>query len=497
MAMPEDERSQVSPTRLPTRWQWLALLAFALLVRSGFLLVAFHHLSADPDGYHRLAENLVNRGTLGDEVPIVRQNAEGDWRVTREFLPTAFRPPLYPCLLAIPVQSRLNFSLAVALLHLALGLLTVWLTVKIGMQLGLGQAAFLAGVLVACDPILLQQSSFVMTETLATLLTAIVVGCLMRCSKTSLARRSMADWLPCAVAGGTLALAALCRPSFLLVLPLAGCWLWFQLPKAFSRRAAALAYVGSALLVLAPWVVRNTLVFGKPIVATTHGGYTFHLANNPGFYRYLKSGDWGTVWKSTDNFRLDAQSNLTLNMTDYAELRLPSLAANSDSQGTALFASEQQQELLLDRLHYVDAWAAIRDEPAMFAYSILVRLGRFWQPLPHRVTLARDLPNNASGTAEAAGETSPESLRSWLARYLVALWYGGVYVLAALGLWYLRGKLLTSPWCWGLLLVVSFMALHALYWTDMRMRAPLAPVVCWWAAAGWNCYHSLRRERKA
>ena len=41
-----------------------------------------------------------------------------------------------------------------------------------------------------------------------------------------------------------------------------------------------------------------------------------------------------------------------------------------------------------------------------------------------------------------------------------------------------------SPsWLWGLLLVACLTAVHAVFWTDMRMRAPVMPVVAL-AAAG-------------
>jgi hypothetical protein len=175
---------------------------------------------------------------------------------------------------------------------------------------------------------------------------------------------------------------------------------------------------------------------------------------------------------------------------------LVEVASNLNVEKKALPVEEPQQELLLDKLHYSDAMWAIRDEPTMFAYSIAVRLGRLWQPLPHRAAVSNRLLHG-NGTLREAADTVPESLRSWFARYVVAFWYVGVYLLAVMGLWSLGWKLCRTPWCWGMLLVVSFMALHALYWTDMRMRAPLVPVVCWWAAAGWNCYHSSRSARKA
>ncbi len=71
----------------------------------------------------------------------------------------------------------------------------------------------------------------------------------------------------------------------------------------------------------------------------------------------------------------------------------------------------------------------------------------------------------------------------WL-RYATALWYTLTLSLAAVGAWSLRARLLRTPWLFGVVLAVGFTAVHSVYWTDLRMRAPLVPVVALAAAAG-------------
>ena len=216
------------------------------------------------------------------------------------------------------------------------------------------------------------------------------------------------------------------------------------------------AFLLGVLIVLSPWAIRNQIQFGRPIVTTTHGGYTLLLANNPEFYQWLYSGQWGSVWRADQ-------------LTPWNQ-RKPS------------------GELEDDRLAYAEAWQTIRHEPITFAYSCLVRLGRLWSPLPHQV---------------AADETPARRL----SRYAVAVWYVFEFLLAAVGLRRVRNaecgmtndELRTpqadihhssfiihhSPsWLWGLLLVACLTAVHTLYWTDMRMRAPLMPVVALAAATG-------------
>ncbi|HEU5432830.1 MAG TPA: hypothetical protein VFU81_14280, partial [Thermomicrobiales bacterium] len=103
-------------------------------------------------------------------------------------------------------------------------------------------------------------------------------------------------------------------------------------------------------------------------------------------------------------------------------------------------------------------------------------LTRLWGLLPRQV--------------EGAG-------RSNALRYATAAWYLAEFILAAAGLAVLRSRVLRSPWLWGLLLAAVFTAVHAVYWTDMRMRAPLVPFVALLAAAGAAAAAERFRRRKA
>jgi len=427
----------------------IGLIVLALVVRGGALLVAPNPFATDPDGYRRVAENLLEHGCFG----------HGE-------VPTAYRPPLYPLLLAPCVACGAYARAAIALLHLAAGVATVWLVFRLAEQWGLGRYAILAAVLVACDPILLAQSTLVMTETPATLLATAALVCLTAVSERPSAGRAM-------LAGGCLALAALCRPTFLLWTAAVALALP-ALARSWPERLKLFAsFMVAATVVLAPWVVRNQIRFGRPIVGTTHGGYTLLLGNNPQFYEYLRSGERGTVW--------DARQ---LNEARQAAGELATPAG----------------ELRADRLAYAEAWRNIRREPGLFLYSSLVRAGRFWGLVPHRID-----PNEG-----------------WLrrcARYAVGGWYLVEFTLAAIGLAAVIGGAETSGarfhrarhvanvphgdrrawqtgWPWGLLLAGCFTAVHTLYWSNLRMRAPLTPVVAWAAAAGmaWIAGRVLRRK---
>lgn len=465
-----------------SRYTLISLLAFALLVRGAVLIAIPSSLKADPDGYRQLAENVVKHGTLG-----------------RELQATAFRPPLYPLTLSSCMAAGPYSRAAIGLLHLALGLATVWLVFRMVERSGARGAAVVAGLLTACDPILVWQSTLVMTETMAAFWAVLTVTLL----NAVVARPR---WFRAAGAGACLGLAALCRPTFLPFAALVGLaalvQVWRRSPdvrrgspdpaeesdpqvspeqgrpalptvarsgdrpqqesgerpqrEAGIRGRDLLGFLVSGLaglvLVLSPWVVRNEIFLGQPIVTTTHGGYTLLLGNNPFFYEYLRSGPWGVAWdvKELEEARAKRDARLKLS----------------------------PDEIVRDREAYKEARENIRREPGMFVYSCIVRVGRLWSLMPHQIT-----------AQESGGRRAM--------RYAVGLWYLLELPLAALGVavWIRRRG--QAGWLWWILLAICFTAVHAVYWTDMRMRAPLMPGVAMAAAAGIGAMVGWHKSRKA
>jgi hypothetical protein len=428
------------------------LLVFTLIVRGAALWAMRGNLNQDPDAYREIAEFLLERGefAVGKLSPF-----EGGSRP----IPTAYRPPLYPVVLGnLPATSGKQISLAkVAALHLVLGAVTVWLTwlttarylvCRASLE-GLWHVPFLAGLLVACDPILLNQQSLVMTETLAAFLTILALWCLARFDGNR-------DWFNAGLAGGTIGLAVLCRPTFLPWLGLVGLVMlfvrgrkseiksqksgfqWFDdLGWRFGNVAGLV--VGFAAIT-SPWAIRNYRVFGKPMITTTHGGYTLYLGNNEWFYSWLKDDTTGLPW--------DARV----------------FQARLWSRWSTNPASFSRAELVFDDLCYKSATQTISKQREMFLRACAYRVTQLWSPLPHKLT-------------------KDESTGRKLLRYATAVWYCGVYVLAAIGIWRLRWQVLQPPWIWGVLLCLAFTAVHTFYWTNLRMRAPLMPFIAMLAAA--------------
>ncbi len=416
--------ANVTAVSRPHNWRvLLVLLALTMTVRGGLLVAKRNALTADTDSYRMLAANVAECGIYGYEVT---DPATGQVSVR----PTAFRPPIYPLLLACVGEGTETGLYGVMILHWVLGVATVALVYLLSQQWRLGGWGVLAAAFVAFDPILLNQSTLVMTETLATFLAVVALMSLSRLSdKPSVGSA--------AVVGGVLALASLCRPTFLPWLALAAVILVLASGIRQSRWKLGIALLLGAAAVLSPWIVRNYVVIGRPIIATTHGGYTLRLGNNEGFYEFLRTSDWGDVWDSRE---LDEQYNHIKEQFGHDEVQA-------------------------DRWAYRRALSCIRNDTGMFAYACTVRVGRLWGLMPHQIEHS-------------------ESTVTCLMRCAVGLWYISVFALGVIGMCSLGKRLWRLPWVWGVLLCLAFTAMHAVYWSNLRMRAPLMPVVCMAAAAG-------------
>lgn len=452
-----------SPARAPG-WRALSLLVLlALAVRGGAVFALRGRLQQDTDAYRSIAENLRNHGVF----------ARGP-----DQKPTAYRPPLYPMVLSLAVVNGRLSLLVVGILHTVIGVATVCGVFLLAHAWRLRTPeCWVAALLTLADPLLLYQSSELMTETLAALLTVALLATLH-------AALVHGSWRWALSAGVVTGLAGLCRPTFLPLAGLAAILLARGMrsngrpeatadpaarspnlpdespaappsaaasPTAASpsrglspsqagwpaRGALVAAYLLAVLLTLSPWVARNWFRFRRPLVGTTHGGYTFLLGNNRGFYQYLRDGEWGAIWNARELDRRVGQ-------------RLRELGGD---------------EFALDRWAYGQAATVIRDEPGMFVRACLTRIARLWGVLPHQVQ---------------ASETTVRRL----ARFCIAGWYLGVFFLVAVGVWRLGGRLLRSPWVAILALCLTFTVVHAFYWSNLRMRAPLMPALALLAACG-------------
>ncbi|MCR9229729.1 MAG: glycosyltransferase family 39 protein [bacterium] len=426
---------------LTTALVLILLLAGGL--RLGIVMRQSDQLREDRDAYIAIARNLA----AGNGFTSSRMEAGQDLE------PTAFRPPLYPCLLAVGYYLNAGPQVT-GILQVLLGIATVWFTWKTGQRLQLQWAAVLAAGIVATDPILLQYTSYSMTEVLATFLCSLLLYLLVCSFSTRSEELSASTNKPLLFwTGAVWGLAILCRPTFLAFL---GIWLVIRLADSLKQRLLSnseesrpasvsqqLAFLAAGIiLAVSPWLIRNLVVFRAPILTTTHGGYTLLLGNNPVFYNEVVQQPWGTVWTGES---LDAwQKSLE---ADIAQLQ-PAL--------------ETEQER--DRWMYQRARQNISSQPSLFAQSCLLRLKRFWNIAP----------------LASAGQTPPRTLLLGVASYYFVVLLGCLWGVC-LVVW--KRERNWSPLIW---LLVSFTIVHLFYWTNMRMRAPLVPAIALLSVFGWS-----------
>lgn len=535
--VPASARSKRRPS------PFFLLIATTLIIRGAVLFPALSSFNADPDDYRRLAENWAVYNVFGTgTTPTAFRPPLYPWTLKtfvfpltradeRPAAPTvadvSLQSPNLPAVLVFPNSTQtpadadaanlpkspnppqptaersvfdryfaLSRNAAFALFHWLLGVATVAVVYRFARRLDFApKSAAAVGFLVAVDPILLQQSRLVMTETLAALFAAL----LLDATAAVVARRSPRT-APSPVAFAALGLlfgvSTLCRPAFF-----AFAGLVFLLFAAQGFAAAVqtrntdktvrpVAAVGRAFLpvslfllgigaAVAPWTLRNLRAFDRPILTTTHGGYTRYLAHNPEIYRHFESSSPWSLW--------DPEPFHRRRTVEYA-------AALADA---GLEPGSTEAELFQNRWTAERADETIRSAPRTFLYSVGLRVGELWRVLPNAVDPeGRPLDSPAS-----------EPPRRRAARFAVAAFYSVEQAAALLGLAFLAVRafrrrretpvvaaLLNSPWTLGALLVASVQIPHLIYWTNMRMRAPLEVFVP--ALAIFGVAALLRRRRE-
>jgi 4-amino-4-deoxy-L-arabinose transferase-like glycosyltransferase len=215
----------------------------------------------DESSYYRIALNLLNgRGFSQSEMD---QPSE----------PTAYRPPLFPILLATVFRVfgpspeygvRVNQALIALLIPLSF-----WL----GRSLHDDRCGIAAAAVVSLWPHGLYLGNNLLTEPLYAVLIIITFGLLVKLVSSPSLGLAMAAGL---AAGG----AVLARSGFAITLALIGLW-FLSLPKRQMPWRMALAFWGIVAITLSPWTYRNYAVMNILSPGTTGAGAVFAGAHNP------------------------------------------------------------------------------------------------------------------------------------------------------------------------------------------------------------------------
>lgn len=456
-------------SRLRDRSRLAVLLVLALFLRTAFALWFSHSMlqspASDVDDYARFAHTLVTEGTYG---PSADQ-------------PSAFRPPGYPLLLAPWSYSLPPRVWGVFAVHLLLSAGIVAFTWILAHLAGADEWAWLAALLVAVDPLLVHQTALIMSETLFTFLFCALLAWWLRgippIRREEPAQKRLAPFLRtgslrevamrlqykrpielsdldqnslefyqrpplrwtrrlfhCVLVGVVLGCAVLTRP---IALPFWG----LLLPAALVQRRFA-DWLGATLVAAAcclPWVARNVQQFDRPILTTTHGGYTLWLGHNPVYFKEVVAGP-NFIWPA-DSHREWTQENAKL--------------------------TTGMDELQRDRYFQKLALEWMRNNPKAALRSMIHHAASMWSPTPN---------------------VGPVGLRR-----LCLLFYLILFVLAAVGLCYQRiwiTDLIVLP-----IAMLGFTMVHMVYWSNIRMRAPLEPLLAVLAAVAVQRFLPMKSRR--
>lgn len=268
--------SILAKARAPFALALAPVAAVGLAIRVGWTLthsLAGSGLIVDQYWYHRVA-NFVADG-LGYIGPAAFDQG---YR-----LPTADKPPLYPLLLA--AESKLGSSGVPAhrLVGALLGAATIVALALLARRLAGPRAGLLTGLLVALDPQLWVLDSQMLSETLYGLLFAAVLLAAYRVRE----RPSLAAGAALGLAVG---LAALTRPEALV----SGILIALLVLATHRRRALAAVALAAAVCALAigPWIARNWVAFGQPVLISEQSGENIAGANCDLTYHGANLGTW-------------------------------------------------------------------------------------------------------------------------------------------------------------------------------------------------------------
>ncbi len=221
------------------------------------------------------------------------------------------------------------------------------------------------------------------------------------------------------LSGVLIGVACFVRPSWLLAAPLFGVLLiaWSQ------RRMTAVLHAGLMMLglvtVLLPWGLRNQRVTGHLVLTTLWAGPSLYDGLHPG-----ATGDSDMTFYDRDNL-------LGRGMSEYE----------------------------VDRHYRREAWAFVRENPGRTLQLALIKLGRYWSPVPNA-----------------------EQFGTWPVRLAVAASFLPLAALALVGAWRMRRE----RWVLALSLgpILYFSALHMVFVSSLRYRLPAEYALLVLAAVG-------------
>ncbi|HEY1350697.1 MAG TPA: glycosyltransferase family 39 protein [Ktedonobacteraceae bacterium] len=360
------------------------------------------------------------------------------------FITTAYRPPLWPMLIAALSLPFGRADIYARLFLCGLGAGTCLLLFLFARDLFGRRSGLVAGLSAALFPTLFIYDGWLYTEALYTFLLLALCLCLLHIQRSQGRRTGL--WLLCGV---LLALLALTRPNGLLLLGLLWLWtLWLLWRKRLHTRALRNAALATAIacVLIGPWTLRNYLLTQRFLpVATGDGTVLLGAYNDEAATEPANLGSWINPLKSAPE---------VLTLFPLFTCNAPCEMAREDAAKNAAIQWISGHVSALPRL-------------------LVYHLRNFWTPY----TREADLPM----------ERFPDLLASKVVLVLSRTLPLPLFALAALGLFVTLRQRRELLFVYALLLTTMGEAL--IYYGISRFRAPIEPLLIL-LATGALCWHN-------
>jgi 4-amino-4-deoxy-L-arabinose transferase-like glycosyltransferase len=271
----------VTPRRFVLGLAALTLAGF--LVRLGYgLVIGGEDEIGDDTWYHLVANNLVDGRGFSDPFTslVDGQRVAG---TQGEPIATAFHLPMFPWLLAALSKAGLDGYTTHQAFGWLLGAGTVACAGLLARRLWDARAGLAAAAIAAFYPPLVANDSVLMSESLYGLAAAAVLLLALRLPERP-------GWRASVALGVALAVAALTRQEALVLAALLLPWIAV---RARPRDAVVVAVTVAVLC--APWAIRNSAQYDRPVLLTTGDGSVLAGANLPTTYHGSLLGGWDFV----------------------------------------------------------------------------------------------------------------------------------------------------------------------------------------------------------
>lgn len=254
----------------------LLILSFGLLLRL-LALAAFHHIPrSDEIAYETMALNLVSGKGIVDNF--------GNY---------AFYNMGYPFFILAPVFAIFGKKLLAArIVNIVLGELTMILAYATAGEAGAGRSGRLLAA--AIGALYLPASIYAVYIAKENLTTPIMLG-IVWCALRLAQRPGYPVAIGCGLLFGLIALTG--NAGLCLAAPVAF-GLMFASANAWRKLRLSVVVLISAVVVAAPWMMRNAWVLGYPVL-NTDGGFNLYLGNNQyatGYYMSISNTPRGPTW---------------------------------------------------------------------------------------------------------------------------------------------------------------------------------------------------------